>query len=51
MNKALSELEKELGFEAGGNGEYEIKAINDNAVYGFCGRATQKKKTPESLHR
>ncbi len=32
-NKALLEPEMELEFEAGGNKEYEIKAIIDSAVY------------------
>ncbi len=32
-NKALSEPEKELEFETGGNKEYEDKAIIDSAVY------------------
>ncbi len=35
-NKALPESEKKLGFEAGGNKEYEVKAIIDNVVYGQC---------------
>ena len=33
-NKALSEPEKELEFEARDNKEYEVKAIIDSAVYG-----------------
>ncbi len=32
-NKALSESEKELEFEARGNKEYEVEAIIDSAVY------------------
>ncbi len=34
VNKALPEPEKDLEFKAGGNKEYEIKAIIDSAVYG-----------------
>ena len=33
VNKALSELEKELEFEAGDNKEYEVEAIINSAVY------------------
>ncbi len=33
VNKALSELEKDLEFEAGGDKEYEVEAIIDNTVY------------------
>ncbi len=33
-NKALPEPENELEFEAGGNKEYEVKAIINSAVYG-----------------
>ncbi len=32
-NKALLEPEKELEFEAGGDKEYEVKAIIDSIVY------------------
>ena len=34
VDKSLSEPEKELEFEAGGNKEYEIKTIIDSVVYG-----------------
>ncbi len=34
VDKALPELEKDLEFEAGGNREYEFKAIIDSVVYG-----------------
>ncbi len=33
-NKSLPEPEKELEFKAGGNKEYEVKAIIDSTVYG-----------------
>ena len=33
VNKTLSELEKDLKFEAKGNKEYEIKAIIDSMMY------------------
>ncbi len=33
-NKALPKSEKELEFEAGGDKEYEVKAIIDSMVYG-----------------
>ena len=33
-NKTLSELEKELKFEAKDNKQYEVKAIIDSAIYG-----------------
>ncbi len=32
-SKALPESEKELEFEAGGNKEYEVKAIINSTVY------------------
>ncbi len=34
VDKALPEPEKEMEFEAGGNKEYEVKAIIDSAIYG-----------------
>ena len=33
-NKALPEPEKDIKFEAGGNKEYEVKAIINSVVYG-----------------
>ncbi len=33
-NKALSESEKDLEFEARGNKKYKVKAIINSAVYG-----------------
>ncbi len=33
VDKALLESEKDLEFEAGGNKEYEVKVIIDNALY------------------
>ena len=33
-NKALLESENDLEFEFGGDKEYEVKAIINNAVYG-----------------
>ncbi len=40
-NKALSEPEKELEFEAGGDKKYEVKAIIDSAVYGQQANSNQ----------
>ncbi len=34
VNKALSNPEKDLEFEVGGNKEYEIETIIDSTVYG-----------------
>ncbi len=34
MDKALSEVEKNVEFQTGGNKEYEVKAIINSAVYG-----------------
>ncbi len=34
MDKALPDSEKDLGFEAKGNKEYEVEAIINSAVYG-----------------
>ncbi len=34
VNKALTELEKDLEFEAGGSKKYKVKAIIDSMVYG-----------------
>ncbi len=33
VDKALLEPEKDVEFEAGGNKEYEVEAIINNAVY------------------
>ncbi len=41
LDKALPELEKNLEFEAGGNKEYEVKAIIDSAVYGQQANSNQ----------
>ena len=34
VDKAALELKKDLEFEAGGNKEYKVKKIIDNAIYG-----------------
>ena len=34
VDKALSEPEKELEFEPGGNKRYKVKAIIESAIYG-----------------
>ncbi len=40
-NKALPKPEKDLGFEARGNKEYEFEAIIDSAVYGQQANSNQ----------
>ncbi len=34
VDKALPEPKKDMEFEAGGNEEYEVKAIINSAIYG-----------------